>query len=65
VLRRYEPNIADKQPSLVGVIPPGTILFGRRTATCRRSPVPPSPPAAPVAKQADSMLLSIGEHEGK
>ena len=64
VLDGTKPNIADKQPSLVGTIPPGTILFaGARDLS--EIKLPAKSPAAPVAKQADSLLLSIGEHEGK
>ena len=64
VLDGTKPNVADKLPSLVGTIPPGTILFaGARDVS--EINVPAKSPAAPVAKQADSLLLSIGENDGK
>jgi hypothetical protein len=59
-----QPNIADKVPSLVGAIPAGTILFigGRDLSEIK---LPADSLAAPLAKQADTLLLAIGEHEGK
>ena len=63
VLDGTKPNMADKQPSLVGTIPPGTILVaGARDLS--EIKLPAKSPVAPVVKQADSMILSIGEHDG-
>jgi hypothetical protein len=64
VLDGTHPNIADKAPSLTGAIPAGTILFagGRDLSEIKQ---PADSPVAPLAKQADSLLLAIGQHEGK
>ena len=51
-----KPNMAGKEPSLAGTIPPGTILFaGARDVS--EIKVPPQSPVAPVVKQADSLMF--------
>jgi hypothetical protein len=64
VLDGTKQNFADKEPSLAGEIPAGTVLFaGARDLS--EIKLPPNSPAESVLKQSDSLVLSIGEHEGK
>jgi hypothetical protein len=64
VLDGTKPNIADQVPSLAGMIPAGTVLFagGRDLSEIKQ---PADSPVAPLAKQAESLLLAVGEREGK
>lgn len=61
VLDGTKPNFADKEPSLTGATPAGTILvagvsgLGDVDLPCK----------SPLAKQAETMLLVVGENQGE
>jgi hypothetical protein len=64
VLDGTKPNFADKEPSLAGAIPTGTVLFigGRDLSELK---VPEQSLAAVPAKLTDSLMVAIGENDGK
>ncbi len=64
VLDGTKPNVADQTASLAGAIPDGTVVFvGARDLTALN--LPPHLPLAHVAKQVDSLVLTLGENAGK